>query len=443
MQLKPGAMIGGWRISHQIGKGGNGVVYEATDGQRVAAVKILTATGPKRSARFADEIRAMERCKDLPGVLPLYESFLTHGGKDQPPWFAMPLAVRLTDALAQGSTFEHVIAAIRDIAAALVAIHERKISHRDIKPDNLFLLNEQWAVGDFGLADFEGKESETAPMEKVGPVYYIAPEMLNDASAADGKAADVYSLAKTMWVLGSGQKFPLPGHQLASIDAMTISAYTDHPRAALLNRLLENSTNFDPKQRPTMQQFLREIDAWSSELKLSTAPDPGDLGAFRRRLEGRLRKIEENEQATTVANQRSNSEGMRVRERFRGIANSLCQRLAEAGLLPPSLQIDNYHYGFEILATVPYEPGISEFHRIKITLHTSPNADGSQFVLEAWCKHSRSVGNESSETELWHSKRDFFCGGSDEEDQVTTMIQDLNNMLVPAIEKVLAEAGVL
>jgi hypothetical protein len=245
-----------------------------------------------------------------------------------------------------------------------------------------------------------------------------------------------------MWVLGSGQKFPLPGHQLANIDAMTISAYTDHPRAALLDKLLENATNFDPEQRPTMQQFLREIDAWIKPPELN-ATSSHDMGAYRRLLEGRLRKFQENEQAAALANQRRDSEGLRIRERFRLVAKDLCQHLTEAGFLPPRLQIDNYCYGFEIIAIVPNVSSATKSHQIRVTLHSNPNADGSQFVLEAWYRHFKLEANQYFEKELWTSKRDFFSGGAEEEYQVLAMSHELSDVLAPAIEKVLAAAGVL
>jgi serine/threonine protein kinase len=445
MQLKQGAVIGAWRISRQLGKGGNGVVYEATDGERTAAVKILSSRkNPKRVARFADEIRAMQRCKDLLGVLPIYDSFLSAESDSQPPWIAMPLAVPLIDALGQSPTFEQIVAVIRGVAAVLASIHELGVSHRDIKPNNLLSFNGNWVVGDFGIADFGGKESETAPMEKVGPIYYLAPEMLNGASAADGKAADVYSLAKTMWVLSTGQKYPLPGHQLASIIAMTISAYTDHPRAALLDKLVEHATNFDPTKRPTMQQFLREIDAWTTPVTPNAALTTHDMGAYRRLLEGRLRKFQENEQSTSIANERRTSEGIRVRERFRGIAVELREQLTEVGFIYPHVSIDNYHYGFQISATVPYHLGESEFHQIEILLHTNPiDSDGSQFVIEAWYRHKQPGSNRAKEAILWQSKRSFFSGGSEEEQQVLAMIQDLRDELPVAIKKILLVAGVM
>ena len=123
----------------------------------------------------------------------------------------MELATPIRTALGKRASLRAVVEAMIEVATTLAAMHDRGVAHRDIKPDNLFQSGTRYVVGDFGLADFEGRTAITAPGEKVGPVYYIAPEMLNRAQAADGRAADVFSFAKSLWVLVSGQQFPLPG----------------------------------------------------------------------------------------------------------------------------------------------------------------------------------------------------------------------------------------
>jgi serine/threonine protein kinase len=64
----------------------------------------------------------------------------------------------------------------------LVNLHDSDISHRDIKPDNLYLLDGNWVLADFGIASFPGKEAITEAGRKLGPMFYIAPEMLNSRS---------------------------------------------------------------------------------------------------------------------------------------------------------------------------------------------------------------------------------------------------------------------
>lgn len=444
MHHKQGDTIGGWTLSRQLGQGGNGVVFEANKSGCVAAIKLLHATGARRLARFADEIKAMEMCKGLPGVLPLYESFLPTASNEAPPWLAMALATRLSDALGSAPSLDHVVIAIRGVAAALVSVHELGLSHRDIKPDNLFLLDDTWAVGDLGLADFDGKESSTAPMEKVGPMFYIAPEMLNNAALADGKMADVYSLAKTLWVLGTGQKYPLPGHQVASIPSMTMSAYVAHSRAPLLDPLLEAATYVEPSLRPTMCQFLRELDAWITPPAAETALAHTDVAQIKRLLEGRAARVQVKADADAIAFQRKRAQDLRMRERFRAVAVELAQYLTEASFLSVSLNIDNYNYGFEVSAAVPYEPTETVAHGIRITLHTGTvDPIGSRFRLSAWYRHSHATSAPTLGTVLWENQREFLAGGSDEETQVAAMTQDLRDQFLPAVTSVLNAAGIL
>lgn len=126
----------------------------------------------------------------------------------------MPIAESLKDHLGDERALEEVVSAIHEIAVTLAALAGESIGHRDIKPRNLYWHNGRAVVGDFGLADFPGKDSITVEGRKLGPQYYIAPEMLSDAARASPHPADVYSVAKTLWVLATGQNYPPPGEQL-------------------------------------------------------------------------------------------------------------------------------------------------------------------------------------------------------------------------------------
>ena len=326
------------------------------------------------------------------------------------------------------------------MARSLANLHELGIAHRDIKPDNLFYYEGEWVVGDLGLAIFDEKEALTLPMEKVGPVYYIAPEMLNSAIGSDGKLADVYSLAKTLWVLATGQRYPLPGHQVVSVPALTISTYSSDPRAALLDSLIEISTSYNPVSRPSMKQFLHELNAWLLQPAPTKSAEPLDITALKRLLEGRAAQVYANGRTTAALNKHRTEQGLRVRERFRPVANELLSALQDASFISPSLSIDNYHYGFEIMATVPYELSSNVFYRISILLHANPEEpDGSRFHLLAWYKYT----NNSETVELWASRRDFISNGGDEELQVAAMEQDLKEQFLPSLGVVLSAAGLI
>ncbi|HXQ33980.1 MAG TPA: hypothetical protein VN843_08215, partial [Anaerolineales bacterium] len=92
--------------------------------------------------------------------------------------------------------------------------------------------------------------------------YYIPWEMLTDPLNADGFLADVYSLAKTLWKLGTRQRYPLFGTIFADQEPMRMSTYTDHKRAFALDPLLELATRFNPRERISMVEFADILKNW-------------------------------------------------------------------------------------------------------------------------------------------------------------------------------------
>jgi serine/threonine protein kinase len=444
MHPKTGDIIGGWTLGRLLGKGGNGTVFEATKGTLVAAIKILHAAHDlRRCNRFADEVKAMELCESLGCTLPLLDSFLKNNNDTKTPWLAMPIAKRLKEALGQHSSFDDTIEAIKGISGSLAILHASDISHRDVKPDNLFNHEGKWILGDLGLADFENKSAITGKDEKVGPAYYIAPEMLNGAASADGKAADVYSLAKSLWVLTTGQRYPLPGHQLATFPPLTISAYTEHPRAPLLDPLLDAATSFDPRSRPTMQQFHEDLVAWKNTPKQMEPSSKIDVSDFKRLLEGHALKTELHLSAGATANQRRVDQGLRVRELFRPVATELLDAINSTGLLFPELQIDNFQYGFEAGATLPFDPPGRDFHRLKIGLHIDPDEPiGTRCRIWTWYRHDHH-SSQTEQTILWEYRKAFLSGGSEEATQVDFISNELRSQFRPLLKEILGRIGLL
>ena len=259
---KAGVRFGDWELIEFLGRGGNGTVWKASDrGGRIGAIKFLHRrhrTDNARYRRFKHEVEAMLACGDIHGVLPLLDSYTPESPdpKDK-AWLVSAYATPLEGAFGDGEGLEAVVRLCASLAETLSAMHERGYSHRDIKPENIFLHEDVWCLGDFGLVDFPDKSALTIEGEKLGPVHYIAPEMLNDAAHADGCLADVYSLGKLLWKLATGQKYPLPGMQSADEPALTISAYVDDGRAHTLDRVLEAATQVEPLRRPSMKDFAK------------------------------------------------------------------------------------------------------------------------------------------------------------------------------------------
>ncbi|WP_338494747.1 serine/threonine protein kinase [Pseudomonas trivialis] len=254
--------IGGWRLSKKLGSGGNGIVRLAQKGEQKGAMKILRYDSPKARNRFHDEVMSMRLCADIPGVLPVLESQVDPDEPGQ-KWFVMGLTKLLTDQLSDRSGLRTVVQAFAAYAETLAAMHQLKVSHRDIKPDNLFFYDGGWAVGDFGLATFQGKKAVTGGGRKIGPIYYLAPEMLNDPGNADERCADVFSLAKSLWVIATGQHYPLPGSYDLDHSAFRIGSYLSGERGVIeLDRLIASATAFEPSRRPSMKLVGEELRAW-------------------------------------------------------------------------------------------------------------------------------------------------------------------------------------
>ncbi len=91
-----------------------------------------------------------------------------------------------------------IVEAVERIARTLTSLAAEGVSHQDIKPANLFRLNGEWVVGDFGLVKYPEQEAVTRQGRALGPYYFMAPEMRRNADTADAELADVYSLAKTL-----------------------------------------------------------------------------------------------------------------------------------------------------------------------------------------------------------------------------------------------------
>jgi serine/threonine protein kinase len=123
----------------------------------------------------------------------------------------MPIAEVVSDALGESPMLNDVVKAVSTYAATLARLAEQAVHHRDVKPANLFRLGDEWVIGDFGLVTFPGKDAATEPGQKLGPANFVAPEMVQDATQAKAGPADVWWLAKTLWVLATGQTGPHPG----------------------------------------------------------------------------------------------------------------------------------------------------------------------------------------------------------------------------------------
>ncbi len=265
-----------WDEKELIGRGGNGKVYriENTNGERFA-VKILSRAKGKSYQRFKDEIKILNQLEDVPGIIKIVDFYLPDKlNKREFAYYLMPLATRLEDYL-RGKRYEQFYSIILKLADTLVRLHDYNITHRDIKPDNILVIDGQPVFSDFGLAHFPKKEKISSLKERIGAVWTIAPEMKRISSSAQFKKADIYSFAKTLWILITNQKQGFEGQYISkstiSIDNFVDLKINDHhgtfgqwryESLVLLESLIKDATDNNPESRPTALDFFTRLSNW-------------------------------------------------------------------------------------------------------------------------------------------------------------------------------------
>jgi serine/threonine-protein kinase len=206
--LPEGTMLGSYRIGHELGRGGMGVVYLATDNlDRHVAIKTLPPALAadlnlrerlRREAKAAGTIRhagvaAIYLLDEIDGHLVIVSEYVQgdtlrtlvrHGGLE--PARAHAIAVEL--------------------AGALAAAHEARVVHRDLKPENVIVTpSGHVKLVDFGIAHLEGPESArmTIPGMLLGTPAYMAPEQLAGGSVTP--RTDIYSFGVVLQEMITGQ----------------------------------------------------------------------------------------------------------------------------------------------------------------------------------------------------------------------------------------------
>ena len=191
-------IAGQYTIEREIGRGGMGVVYLATDDQleRPVAIKTLPqhlAGDPRVRQRFLREARTAGALSH-PNIVPIY----TAAERDGVVYFAMRYinGESLADRIARSGSLDpgEVVSLLRQLASALAYAHANGVVHRDIKAENVLLDSEtgRAMLTDFGIARLTEVQPLTATGTVLGTVQYMSPEQVS-GEALDGRS-DLYSL---------------------------------------------------------------------------------------------------------------------------------------------------------------------------------------------------------------------------------------------------------
>jgi len=213
--LKPGALLGPYRIEGRIGAGGMGEVFRATDTRlyRTVAVKLLPpgrSSDPAHEQRLLKEARAASALNH-PNIVSIHD-ISSHEGKD---FLVMEYVegrtlkeLMETKAMLLGEVLEFAA----QIASAMEAAHSAGIVHRDIKPTNIMVTaNRQIKVLDFGLAKtteayFHQQTQTSIDITEVGTIVgtiaYMSPEQTR-GEAVDARS-DIFSFGCVLYEIATG-----------------------------------------------------------------------------------------------------------------------------------------------------------------------------------------------------------------------------------------------
>lgn len=259
--LTTGTEIGGWTLERRLGEGGNGDVWKACrPGSSPHAIKFLRKTDEEAYSRFKTEIEILKQITPLAGIVPLIDQFIPESKADGTPWFVMPLAIPFDEYIKDKMPME-IVAGFIELGSVMEELHRRGISHRDIKPANFLFLDGRLCLADFGLVKFPEKLKVTPERRDVGAKFTMAPEMRRVASAADGLPADVYSLAKSLWIALTGVELGFDGqYNAASIQGLR--NYVPRTYTTTLDRLITECTDDEPSRRPKVTSFVARLREW-------------------------------------------------------------------------------------------------------------------------------------------------------------------------------------
>ena len=207
----PGAVFtfGKYEIVDELGSGGMGTVYRARDPvlDRLVALKTMFTGGAleeEARRRFLREARSVARLQH-PNIITIFE----FGEVDGRPFIAMELleGLDLDQAVQQGrlSDLGAKLRIIEQLCQGLDYAHSRGVIHRDVKPSNVFVLDDGTAkLLDFGIARIEGSTFATDKGVVLGTPHYMAPEQFKPDPI--DQRVDMWSVGVILYELLTGAR---------------------------------------------------------------------------------------------------------------------------------------------------------------------------------------------------------------------------------------------
>jgi tRNA A-37 threonylcarbamoyl transferase component Bud32 len=300
--IELGQAVGNYRVVALLGEGAMGAVYLAEHPviERKAALKVIHPQHARNAeivGRFVDEAAAINRVGHQ-HIVEVTDFGRTDAGDF---YFIMEYLEgrSLADAIAQDGPFapERALKIAGEIADALAASHGSGVIHRDLKPDNIYLVERDGdpdfvKVLDFGLAKLVHEHAparhKTLRGAIMGTPFYMSPEQCDGRSALDARA-DVYSLGVVLFEMLTGQ-VPFAGDDFGEVLLQQMTAPPPAVRTLAptvpeaIDRVLQQALAKRADDRfASMELFRAALAECSSQRRAElVAPAPRAEAAFDR-----------------------------------------------------------------------------------------------------------------------------------------------------------------
>jgi len=295
--IKPGFQLATYRIEAQLGEGGMGVVYRATDTKlnRPVAVKFLydDLADTEARRRFQREAQ-MASSLNHPHILTVYDAGEFEGRQYLVTEFVDGGTLK-TWAAAERRTWRQIVELLVGVADGLAAAHRAGILHRDVKPENILVTRSGYAkLADFGLAKLtedtpDDATTLTAAQTRqgliVGSIPYMSPEQ------ASGKPidtrSDIFSFGTVLFEMLAGHR-PFEGATTLEV----LQAVIHRPAPSVtdgnadipvgLRMTVEKALEKDPADRyQTMQELVVDLRRLSRQSEQIAAVPARPLRRFK------------------------------------------------------------------------------------------------------------------------------------------------------------------
>jgi eukaryotic-like serine/threonine-protein kinase len=305
-----GTHIGPYEIVGEIGSGGMGRVFLATDhslAERKVVIKTIRAVAgvddEALEARFTREARSLARLHHE-HVISLFAAGV-HKGL---PYLVMEycpgrdLAGYVEEAalLAEHERQVRLVRAIAQVARGIEHAHSRGVVHRDLKPANILIRAEDdgAVVLDFGIARAAGEVALTVGLQMPGTLAYEAPEQLDSGLRRRDELIDVWAMGVILYRVLTGQH-PFHGDDTASLSTQILTVNPPRPRElspripAALDELVMACLEREPWARPaSATEVASRLEDWLAETTappVRVAPPPEPTTAPQRTLAATVR----------------------------------------------------------------------------------------------------------------------------------------------------------